>query len=160
MDFTSVAGLSTAIKAGLLTSANGVVKRIAIETVQNSIEANVYNAYVPDAEVYTRSYSLYNAVKMSPVTIGNTTLKFEIYIDSSLLTPVDGGGAFNSYKSLTGETVSDSVASWVEEGHSVMGKAYSGRGYMQKAFEDLNDGTLVRAFANGLRAYGFSVTVS
>lgn len=155
--FNDVGGLSRYMKDSLLESAKGIVFEVAEKTIRESIEDNVYSNYVAE-NVYARTFQLLEIIDISPISVGNSHLRFEIFMNASQLNHATTSVGFNQYESIYGEDVTQNVAHWVEFGHGGLATV-EGRHYMKGASTILSNGLLAKTFAQGLRARGFKVTI-
>lgn len=160
MYYTSIKGLQGAIIDGLVDGAKGIVFNVAEQVIQESIKANVYGQN--EGTDYSRTYQLYNIVTLTPVKIGNSHIRFDIYMDGSKL---QGGvvedSIFNQHLDVNGSNVGVYVPFWVEYGHGGLVSNQLGgqaRHYMKSAVDTMRgDNKLVTAFATALRSKGFNV---
>lgn len=134
------------------------VERVAIKTVRDFINKNVYSAYAPND--YSRTHELLNSVTLGNIKIGTKYATFDIFMDTSKINPYEQD-SWNAHAnaSYTQDT-SEYIPMWIEQGTSGSLWDRDGDYYMEdslREFEGRN--ALASALAKGLRRQGWDVKV-
>ena len=158
MNFKTVSALQQHLKNTIATSN---IEEVVMRVVRRYIDENVYQAYTPSGlDAYDRTYELLSAVEVMQRSTGSTHHRFEVAINPMQL-EFDNtrslDGQWNAHASMppTSNDVRELIPLWIEEGTSGSLWDRDGAYFNWDAWQDLGNGTLVRALLKELQRAGY-----